>query len=313
MSRKKLVLIMIAAAVLLGALALMTDLFPAWLSSILAFPLEPVSLGLKALAETGRIGNGAAVMLSAALILLPLFFALRLRGKDKRPEAISLVMLSGVILVALYGAWNPGAFRNRLFSQTEEYVSALHMTLSLSVWVVVILFFVLRLIRLFRAGHRAQLLRYFRCLLYALCIVLSAGFAGSLVSGIVKLFKGLPTPEDTALHVLELLVSLAAFLLNVAVAFRMLDLLDTAATEEQEGLPEAASRLSRISCTALACTVFFTAALHIIRIALFPNLTDIKATAEVPLASIIFVVVILLLSRLLTENKELRDDNSMFI
>ena len=313
MSRKKLVLIMIAAAILLGAIALMTNLFPTWISSILAFPLEPVSLGLKALAETGRIGNGAAVMLSAALILFPLFFALRLRGKDKLPEVISLVMLSGMILVAHYGARNPGVFRNKLVSQTEDYISALHMALSISVWVMVILFFVLRLIRLFRAGHRAQLLRYLRCFLYALCIILSAGFAASLVSDIMKLVKGLPTPEDTALHVLKLLISLATILLNLAVSFRMLDLLDTAATEEQEGLPEAASRLSRISCIALACTVSFTAVIHIIQLALFPNLTDVKATAELPLSNIVFVLVILLLSRLLTENKELRDDNSMFI
>ena len=313
MSRKKLVLIMIAAAILLGAIALMTNLFPTWISSILAFPLEPVSLGLNALAETGRIGNGAAVMLSAALILFPLFFALRLRGKDKLPEAIALVMLSGMILVALYGARNPGVFRNKHVSQTEDYVTALHMALSISIWVMVILFFVLRLIRLFRAGHRTQLLRYLRCFLYALCIILSAGFAASLVSDIMKLVKGLPTPEDTALHVLKLLVSLATILLNLAVSFRMLDLLDTAATEEQEGLPEAASRLSRISCIALACTVSFTAVIHIIQLALFPNLTDVKATAELPLSSIVFVLVILLLSRLLTENKELRDDNSMFI
>ena len=93
----------------------------------------------------------------------------------------------------------------------------------------------------------------------------------------------------------------------------MLDLLDITATEEQEGLAEAASQLSRVSCIALACTVAFTALVHIVQIILLPGLTDAKATADIPFSNIVFVLVILLLSRLLIENKQLKDDNSMFI
>ena len=37
------------------------------------------------------------------------------------------------------------------------------------------------------------------------------------------------------------------------------------------------------------------------------------ANADLPLSDIVFVLVILLLSRLLVENKQLKDDNSMFI
>ena len=313
MKRKKLVLIMILAAILLGALALMTNLFPNWLSSLLAFPLEPVSLGLNALAASGRIGNGFSVMISAALIMIPLLFALRLRGDDKVPEKISLVLVAGMILVALYGARNPGAFQSRLPVSREGFDSSLRMLLSISFWVMVILFVVLRLIRLFRAGHREQLLRYFRCIVYTLCIIIAAGFAFNLVDSVMKVVKGLPTAEDTGLFILKSLLSLAALVLNLAVAFRMLDLLDITSTEEQEGLAEAASQLSRVSCIALACTVAFTALVHIVQIILLPGLTDAKATADIPFSNIVFVLVILLLSRLLIENKQLKDDNSMFI
>ena len=313
MSRKKLILVMILTAILLGALALITNFFPDWLSSILAFPLEPVFRGLEALAETGRIGNGAAVMLSAALVLLPLFFALRMRGKDKIPEILSLILLSGIILLALYGARNPGVFQNRHLSGDEAYDGMIRMGFSLSVWGVVILHFVLRLIRLFRAGHREQLLRYLRCLLYALCLVFSGAFAVHLVSGILTLVKGLPTAEDAALHTLKALVALVTSVLNIAVGFRMLDLLDSAATEEQEGLAEAAARLSRTSCIALACTAAFSALVNIAQLFLLKGLTDAKVTADIPLADIVYVLTILLLSRLLTENKQLKDDNSMFI
>ena len=313
MKRKKLVLIMILAAILLGALALMTNLFPNWLSSLLAFPLEPVSLGLNALAASGRIGNGFSVMISAALIMIPLLFALRLRGDDKIPEKIALIMVAGMILVALYGARNPGAFQNPRINGTEDYSRMLLMIFSLSFWVMVILFVVLRLIRLFRAGHRDQLLRYLRCLVYAMCILLAAGSAFKLADSVMKVIKGMPTAEDTGLFILKSVAALASLLLNLAVAFRMLDLLDITVTEEQEGLADAASRLSKISCIALACTVAFTALIHIVQLFLITALTDVKANADLPLSDIVFVLVILLLSRLLVENKQLKDDNSMFI
>ena len=46
---------------------------------------------------------------------------------------------------------------------------------------------------------------------------------------------------------------------------------------------------------------------------LLKGLTDAKVTADIPLADIVYVLTILLLSRLMTENKQLKDDNSMFI
>ena len=313
MKRKKLVLFMILAAILLGALTVMTNLFPGWLSSLLAFPLEPVSLGLNAMAASGRIGNGFSVMLSAALVMIPLLFALRLRGDDKIPEKIALIMVAGMILVALYGARNPGAFQNPRINGTEDYSRMLLMIFSLSFWVMIILFVVLRLIRLFRAGHREQLLHYLRNLAYATCILLAAGSAFKLADSVMKVIKGMPTAEDTGLFILKSVAALASLLLNLAVAFRMLDLLDITATEEQEGLADAASRLSKISCIALACTVAFTALIHIVQLFLITALTDVKANADLPLSDIVFVLVILLLSRLLVENKQLKDDNSMFI
>lgn len=313
MKRKKLVLFMILAAILLGALTVMTNLFPGWLSSLLAFPLEPVSLGLNAMAASGRIGNGFSVMLSAALVMIPLLFALRLRGDDKIPEKIALIMVAGTILVALYAVRNPGVFQNEHISGSESYESHLRMFFSISVWIMVIVFVVLRLIRLFRTGHREQLLRYLRLIICTLCVIIAAGFAFNLVDCVMKVKNGLPTPEDTALYILKSILSLITLLLNLAVAFRMLDLLDITRTEEQEGLTEAASRLSRISCIALACTVAFSALVQIVQIFLLKGLTDAQAHADFPFSDIVFVLVILLLSRLLIENKQLKDDNSMFI
>ena len=313
MKRKTLILLLIATAILIGALTLVTKLYPNVLSSVLAFPLEPLVLGLKAVAKTGPAGNGLAVAVIAALVLIPAVIALRMRGNDKIPEAVSLLALAGMILFAVYGAWNPAAFQNKIVKDAMEDSNALLMVFSLAVWTMFVLFIVLRLIRLFRTGHREQLHRYLRLLLFILCAVIVAGIAATLVSGVISLVKGLPTPEDAALLVAKAIASLAVSLLELIVCFRMLDMLDIVAADEQEKLPEAASRLSRVSCAALAGIALSAALLHIIQILLLPSLTDVKSILDIPLLQIVFVLVILLLSRLLIENKELKDDNSMFI
>ena len=313
MKRKTLVLLLIATAILIGALTLVTKLYPNVLSSVLALPLEPLVLGLKAVAKTGPAGNGLAVAVIAALVLIPAVIALRMRGKDKIPEAVSLLALAGMILFAVYGAWNPAAFQNKIVKDAMEDSNALLMVFSLAVWTMFVLFIVLRLIRLFRTGHREQLHRYLRLLLFILCAVIAAGIAATLVSGVISLVKGLPTPEDAALLVAKAIASLAVSLLELIVCFRMLDMLDIVAADEQEKLPEAASRLSHVSCAALAGIALSAALLHIIQILLLPSLTDVKSILDIPLLQIVFVLVILLLSRLLIENKELKDDNSMFI
>ena len=44
-----------------------------------------------------------------------------------------------------------------------------------------------------------------------------------------------------------------------------------------------------------------------------PGLTDLNVTVDIPVVSIVFVAVILLFARLLVENRQLREDNSLFI
>ena len=60
-------------------------------------------------------------------------------------------------------------------------------------------------------------------------------------------------------------------------------------------------------------TAALTAVTNIIQTAAMRRLTDIAVSADFPAASLVFTVMILLFSRLLTENKRRRDDNSLFI
>ena len=300
LKRKTLIRVLIAEGILLAALSLLTLMIPTLFSSLLSFPLEQIALGMRSLSLTGTVGNGVAMLLIALSALIPLFFALRYPGgQETLAERIALFVLALILPVALYGILNPGMFYGKIPGGIESYERALRVFLSTSVWTVLILFVVLRLIRLFRNGNREQLFRYLRNILCALCIYFTAQL-------VINLFVSILTPAGTEM-------STAGFIHGLLVALRMLALLETAATEEQEGLTEAAGKLSRLSCITLAVTSGLTALLYIAQVLLLPQLSNVSTEVNLPVTDLFFVLVILLLSRLLIENKQLRDDNSLFI
>ena len=151
LKRKTLIRVLIAEGILLAALSLLTLMIPTLFSSLLSFPLEQIALGMRSLSLTGTVGNGVAMLLIALSALIPLFFALRYPGgRETLAEKIALFVLALILPVALYGILNPGMFYGKIPGGIESYERALRVFLSTSVWTVLILFVVLRLIRLFR-------------------------------------------------------------------------------------------------------------------------------------------------------------------
>ncbi len=315
MKRKTLILILILEAVLLAGLSVLTMLLPRLFSSILAFPMEQIAAGLVALSGAGPVGNGIAVAATVCLSLIPLLIAAFRYPRDggTLAERIVLGLLTPVLFIALFGMANPTAFRPLVPASAESHYRAVRAFFALSVWTVVVFFIVLRLIRLFRRSSRAHLLKYLRIILCVLCMSLVAQFVVTLAVSIRTLAGAAPTAADIAVGVFRLAAALVPLLFILAVILRMLALLEIAGTEEQEGIAEAASRLSAVSCLTLAVTTGLCALQHVAQILLLPGLTDVNAAVDIPLTNIVFVVLILLFSRLLVENKQLRDDNSMII
>lgn len=314
MKRTTLILILVIEAALLTALILLTKQLPSLFSSIAAFPFEQIADGLGAAAKSGRIGNGIAAALWIGFSAIPAFMALKTpKGRDTRWERTALFILSGVLLFALYGMINPGAFRAKIGQGYAGNTEIIKAAFGICIWAFIVLYLILRLIRLFRSGNKEQLLKYLRILLYVLCVLFTAAAVISLVNGILALSAVPDGAADKGLAVLRLIAGLIPYILDIIVILRVFDLLDCAKEEAQEGIAEAADRLSRICCFTLGITAALTAVTNIIQTAAMRRLTDIAVAVDLPIASIVFTVMILLFSRLLTENKRLRDDNSLFI
>lgn len=314
-------------AALITVLVVLTKHFPDLFSSIMAFPFEQIGCGLGILSKTGSVGNGIAVAIWIGVSAIPAMIALRYRkGKETLPERAALYVLSAAILLALYGMVNPQLLKPRLSSMTDPqllrsglseslpgYSRVIRAMLGACIWAVAVLYMILRLIRLFRQGNKEQLLTYLRKILYVLCILFTGAAAFSFTNGAIALMDTAQAAADTGFGVFRLMAELVPYVFDLIILLRAVDLLGIAGDEEQEGIVESAERISRICCFALGITTALTAASNLLQIALMQWLSNVSVTVEIPVISIAFTVMILLFSRLLIENKRLRDDNSLFI
>ena len=183
MKRKTLILALILEAALIAGLVYLSRQYPAWFTSVWSIPMEQIAGGLKALSGTGTFGNGLALAILAGIALVPVIFALRYpRGRETLAERITLTVLAVVIPIVLWNMVHPGNMRQGAAAGSDAFLQVVRAALSLILWSVVILFIVLRLIRLFRAGKREQLLRYFRILLAVSCMAFTAELAVTLMN-----------------------------------------------------------------------------------------------------------------------------------
>ena len=315
MKRKTLILILILEAALIAGLVYLSRQYPAWFTSVWSIPMEQIAGGLKALSGIGAFGNGLALAILAGIALVPVIFAMRYpRGRETLAERITLAVMAPVVLIVLWNMIHPGNVRPTEGAGSDAFLQVVRAALSLIIWSVVILFVVLRLIRLFRAGKREQLLRYFRILLAVSCMAFTAELAVTLMNAVpAPAADGSQSTQDIIAGIFRLAAGLVPLVFDIVILIRVMDLIRIAETEEQEGLAETAKKVSGVSCIALAVSTGLCALQHVVQLLLMPGLTDLNVTVDIPVVSIVFVAVILLFTRLLVENRQLREDNSLFI
>ena len=312
MKRKLLIPILVCEALILAALVLMTGRRPEWFSSLLAFPFEQISHGFAVLSRRGALAGGIAAALYTGISAIPALAALRSAGKkETRAERISLFVLSGVLLLTLYGMAHPVFFSP--FGGVSEGDGLVKAALGTCAWSFVVLYIILRLIRLFREESREQLILSMRKLLCALAVLFTGAFAIQLAGSLAGMRETAQTGLDKGMIIVRLTAVLLPYVLDILVILRAMALMDTAVREDREDLVKAAEKLSHTCCLALAVTVSVTAVANLLQTVLMRRLTDISVAAEIPVISVSFAVLILLFARLLTENKKLRDDNDLFI
>lgn len=294
------------------------DLFP----ELLSFPLKQIGDGLLALSESGSMGNGLAIALGVGLAMIPALVALGYqKGKETLAERGSLFLLSATMLAALYGMINPAPFQSlRVPGFSNETIRA--EAFGISCWAVLVLFFILRFIRLMSQSNKTQIFGYLKTILRVLGIILGLVIIYCVVAYVVEISSWaeqdgvIPlelTLADKCLRLVWLTAPLVSYILDLLIVMKLEKLVSLAGADSQEGLVPVAQGVSRLCCLALGVTAALVAAANIIQMMLMRWLSSTNFTVNFPILSIIFTIMIFVFTRILIENKRLREDNELFI
>ena len=322
MKHKTLWVILLIEAALCVLLRILQASFTGLFSAAMAFPFEQIGLLLRALSLSGWAGNIAALLLYAAVSLIPaaaLLVLAKRRGFQR--EDWLLVLLSAALFAVLYLMINP-ALIGPLFGGTSGLAVG-KAVLGGALYSVLCGYAILGVLRLFFTGDTGKLQKYMAVLLYLLNLLfiwLAFGACfGKLLDSVATLQAG-NTGEGQQLGssyvflALQFLVDALPYVLDVFVVFAALRVLDELCADRySQASLTAVNRLSRLCGAALAATVLANIGINLLQLLFAGTLRVINASVQVPILSIAFVLAVLLLTRYIAENKRLKDDNDMFI
>jgi len=314
MKRKSFIILMCAIFLALTVLVLSIDGLAAGFSSVMAFPFEQVGAALRALALTGNIGNGFALALCAVLSFLPILSVLRHRGdKDYTGENIVLCCMSIAVFITLFCMANPSRLLSIFPLFTIEALPVVKGLLGCADWSIFVLWIVLRLVRLLRCGDTDKLLCYLCVALHAVCILFVAVIAISCGGVLFENLEATGNSMDSVIAMVRFIVSAIPYVFDIGITLSLLTLLDMYVGKNEKYITKHADILSKRCCMALCVTAASVAILNMIQLLLARFISDVSVHVEIPIVSLVFVLLILILSRLIVENRKLQSDNDLFI
>lgn len=310
-----------AEAVLCLLLYWAVEAQPQWFSTALAFPLEQLGKGLQVLSLSGEVGNDVAIVLYLLLSLLPLFafYYIKCRRALQAEDGL-LFLLSIFLFAALYWMVNPGlipAYAGLKNMEAEKSV------LGGCVYAILASYGILRFLRYFRKADRNGLQHCLGLLLRVLAVLFifcafGAEFGAFLDK--VEVIRASNQGNERLLGpsyvflFLGYLTSALPYVLDAAVIFAGIALIKTLETDRySEETVQAAHKLSKLCVNCLAAIVLVSLAFDLLQVVFMESISNISITIQLPILSIAFVLFALLLAQFIGENKQLKEDNDLFI
>jgi hypothetical protein len=293
---------------------------PQIFSSILAFPFEQTGILLRILSLSGSSGNLISIVFYSVICLVPVIILLLLSKKRRLyPEDALLAVLSAVLFAVIYYMINPGLL-GKLFLMGQRVGKAMLGGIAYSV---IAGYLLIRILRLFFTADNTRLQKYLLILLYIVNIIIVLIVFGVQFSNLLDSFEQLRADNKGNEHllgasyvflVLRYIVDAIPNLLIIPVVTSGQNLLsELSADRYSEQTAVCAVKLSRICGLALIITVLSTVGLNLLQLVFIRKLSVVSSSVNIPVFSVAFVLAALLLAQFIRENKQLKEDNDMFI
>ncbi|HCW74227.1 MAG TPA: hypothetical protein DHM90_11035 [Clostridiaceae bacterium] len=322
MKRKLLVPILAVEAVLCLLFYFMRDTLPNVFTTVFAFPLEQMGLVLRYLSLSGTLGNIIALIVYVLISLSPVMLYRTLQRKKKVFTEDSLLFVLSLLLFAIiYFMVNPGTM-SAVFPVNMPGDMA-KATLSLTFYVVLMGYGVLKILRQFYDAGLQKITKYLRILLsflsgYYVLYVFGVIFGSfmkardTLYAGNSGLGYGISTSESFLF--MQYAVMALPYLLNILVVLAIIELLEEMGKDRySDAAALKAESLTRLCRKTLTVIVLTSMSFHLVQFMFLKNIQSAHTNLEIPFMPLIFILSVLMLNQFVRENKTLKQDNDMFI
>ena len=201
----------------------------------------------------------------------------------------------------------------KLMTPYDDTGSYSKLVFSITTWSVLILYFVVSIVRLLREGDRDKLNGYFDTALYALAMLCAANIVAYGANTLAFISAAGMGGLDALFSLLLFAVNELPYALDIVIIVYIGEFMDAAWSGDADILPQKAERLVKLCCSTLIVTAALTAGFNVMQLMFSPSLSRIMTSLQIPVFSIAFTLFALLLTRIIVENRKLRDDNDLFI
>ena len=182
------------------------------------------------------------------------------------------------------------------------------------IWSLIVLYLLLVLVRRIRTSDKKQLFRSFRSLMAIGCLLIEFAVILKIADGASAFANANYIFRDKALVAVRLLLLMAIpFIFNAVVIFRGIRLFEIAGEDGQKEIERSGRSVIRAGIVSLLVTAILAVTVNIVTVALLPGMRNVKTDISIPVTELAVTMVMIIFARLLTENRDLREDNRLFI
>ena len=314
--------ILVIEALICLLISIFGKMFENVFTSLFAFPLEQLGMGLRFLSTSSAIGNVIAIILYCVICILPtVYYFFRANKKRINTEDKLLVLISFLLFPIIYLMINP-AYIGRHFG-AFELIEANKAFLGVTIYSVIIGYLILRGLRIFNNSEAKSILKYLKILMFIICIVLIYAIFGSGFSSLLSSMRQLMV-DNTDLGqnlfisklflILQNIVSILPFILQIKIIFSGFELIDALDKEPySENVVASARKTVKVCRNSVVTILLSQITINILQFALGSKVRSSHYTLSVPLMSAVLVLAVMLLASYFEQAKSLKEDNELFI
>ncbi len=204
-----------------------------------------------------------------------------------------------------------------------ELIEVNKSLLGVTIYSIIIGYLVLRGLQTFNSTEAKSILKFLKILMSIICIVLIYAIFGSGFSGLQSSMKQLAA-DNTGIGqglflskvflVLQNLVSILPFILEIIIAFSGFELIDALDKEPySDDVVISARKTVKVCQNSVVAIMLTQIAVNILQFALGSQVRSSHYTLSVPLMSVVLVLAVMLLASYFEQAKRLKEDNELFI